>query len=278
MIIILKNITSSPITIPDLAGITIDANGQRDVGIDVGPFMVAHSNDLLSFIASGDIVVNNGSIDMTDRSDAIRYVSLYKHLNPISPDGKEMIRSDSRPINTESYFSMCGDSTSMIGGGTCLEWDFSNDDNLVIGDSTSFPNGHHMHIPDGYKRKRMVLSFVDPIYIKGGSLYYSNAPKWSWADFYVVCPQGYYYYDRDYNIQLATEDTPVVRYVAHKHFFGTCTVGDEVTSEGCQVNALPVGWVLWGDITVPITDTTSFGTCELEMYRQRSYLYPGEAI
>jgi hypothetical protein len=274
MIILAVNQTTSDIMISDLAGTIIPVNGSLDLALNFTLDVIANSNDLLTLIADNSLVINNGLSDF-DKATALRYVCLFKHVNPVSPDGKEIIRAESRPEGTESYFTTTGDDGS-IGGGKSFFWEFDNNDDIILSDSTSI--GHHNYIPEGFKRKRMILTFQDGVYIKGGKLYFSSALKGSYADFYIVVPAGYYYYARNGDIAYAFMDAPIIRYVNRKYFFGTTSSGDKVSAEGCQVKALPVGWELWGDITVPIEDTSSFGHCELEMYRIRSYLYPDEKL
>lgn len=273
MITIAKNVTSNDITLHDLSGIVISGNSELNLGDYFQQYDLAISDDLLVNIATGNITINNGEVDLI-QGEAIRFISFYKHVNPISNDGKEMIRADSRPPNTETYFTCRGDSDTTIGAGKIISWDFSNDDDIIT--STDEREGHHNNIPTGYKRKRVRFKFIDPIYLKDGTLYFSNAKKWSWVDMYIVVPPNNYYYNRDGSIAYATDYIPLVKYINHKIFVGTCLIGDEVHAEGCQANALPPGWEIWGDFTVPTSDVDSYGYSELQMYRVRSYLYPTE--
>src|SRR3990172_13263739 len=47
---------------------------------------------------------------------------------PRMPDGRPIVRADTRPLDTSTYFTTCGDDSTSIGGGTEIRWDFSNDD------------------------------------------------------------------------------------------------------------------------------------------------------
>jgi len=186
-------------------------------------------------------------------------------------DGKSLIRADSRPKQATTNFTMRGDSDTNIGDGKILTWDFSNSDDIVT-DSVSTP------IPEGYKRKRLVIKFVDEIWIKEGTLYWENAPFGCYIDFFIVCPAGQYYYDRNGNPQLATIDTPIIHYVNQHRIFGNCYIGDELNTEGAQEDPLPNTYELWIEITTLDSDTTSRGNAELEIYRARTRLLPNESI
>lgn len=198
------------------------------------------------------------------------------HACPTDLDGKPIVRADSRPLNTETYFTTAGDDQD-IGDGGDSYFDFSNDDNLV--DSTSVDGTTVIQVvPVGYKLKRMRLSFADPIYLKEGTVYFFNAPKKSYAQLLIVCPQGHYYYDRNLTPQQSSEDTPLMRYVNKHYFAGDCPMGDELNTEGCAINALPPNYELWCDIFVPDDNSTCYGWVSLEVYRYRSVLLPGESL
>jgi len=184
-------------------------------------------------------------------------------------DGRLIIRAESRPKDATSYFSMRGDSVDGIGDGTEMHWDFANSSNIVT-DSITTP------IPSGHKRKRLVLTFLDSIWIKEGTLYFYDAPDGCYIDFWVVCPQGYPYYDRDGNLQYATAPTPISHYVNSHRMFGSCPMGDELNTEAANENAIPSIYQLWIEVTTPNADATGKGNSELELYRIRTCLLPGE--
>ena len=186
-------------------------------------------------------------------------------------DGRLIIRAESRPKDATSYFSMRGDSETGIGDGTLMHWDFSNSDNIVTDSITT-------QIPSGHKRKRFILTFVDSIWIKEGTLYFDGAPHGCYLDFWVVCPQGGYYLDGDGVPHQATADTPISHYVNTHMIFGTCQMGDELNTEAANENAIPPGYELWAEVTTPNSDTSSKGNSELEIYRVRTCLLPDEEV
>lgn len=188
-----------------------------------------------------------------------------------SKDGKMLARSDSRPIEETTYFTMRGDSESGIGNGKIMTWDFSNSDDIVTDSLT-------IAIPSGYKRKRIKLQFVDDIHIKEGTMYWENAPYGCHIDFWVVCPSGQYYLDRSGTPQQASVHTPLVHYVNHHRVLGTCYMGDELNTESANEDSIPSNYELWVEITTPNTDEVSKGHSELEIYRERTHLLPGESV
>jgi len=62
-------------------------------------------------------------------------------------EGKQILRAESRPINSTTVFTCIGDDTD-IGNGKEIFWDFSNDDDLI-----SVPSG------SDYKRKHIEFRF-----------------------------------------------------------------------------------------------------------------------
>lgn len=184
--------------------------------------------------------------------------------NPIEPrnsEGKVLTIAVSRPQRWQTSFSTCGDDlvTPEIGGGTPMFWDFSNTDNDVAA-------------PTGYKRKRIELMYLDPIYIKEGTIYFHNAKKGSYFDMYIVAKAGSYYLDNNKVPQYAATDTPFAKYIC-KHFFaGDCAMGDELNTESATEDAFPTFYAIWVEVTVPDTDTDSYGYGELELYRERTMI------
>ena len=178
-------------------------------------------------------------------------------------DGKPYVRAESRPLNCTTYFTTCGDegkgeSGTIIGGGNRIEWDFSNDDDEI-------------DAPSGFKRKRIELGFCDTVYIKEGTVYYMNAVKGSYMDFYVVCPTGGYYYTNDGTPTQATEDTVIAHYMIAHPIQGDVPMGDELNTESCS-SGLPNYFKFWCEITVPNSDETSNGSMEMEIYRERTVI------
>jgi len=191
-----------------------------------------------------------------------------ENTTPVDHQGKPLVVAVSRPVGYTTNFTMVGDDTE-IGNGKEIYWDFSNDDDIV--DSTS-------EVEIGYKMKRMKVGFADPIYVKEGAIYFHNALKKSYIEFYIVCPAGNYYVKRDKTYGYAYTDTKVVGY-ARRHFFaGSCPMGDELNTEACTESPIPSNYKLWIEVSVPEEDNESFGYGSLEIYRERSILLPGEEL
>jgi len=200
-------------------------------------------------------------------ANSITIVEYHVDKGPTMGDGRPIVRSDSRPIGYSTMFTMTGDTASGIGDGKDILWDFSNDDDLTASGTW----------PEGYKSKCIYLNFLDPVYVKEGCLYFHNAKKGSYVNFSIICPSGQYYLDRDgYPVQ-AVEDTVIVRYVNNHHFYGDCPMGDELNTESATENAIPVNYRLCVEVFVPENDNDSYGYGELEVYRARTYLLPGES-
>lgn len=175
------------------------------------------------------------------------------------PDRKAFVVSVSRPLNTYTYFTTAGDTVSDIGGGTRLTWDFSNSDDEITA-------------PTNYKKKRVEISFIDPVWIKEGTVYFHNCVKDSHIDFFIVCPNGEYYTDNDGDPVLATADTSVVKYVNKHPIQGSVPMGDELNTEATMESPVPTNYKMWLEVTVPDTDSTSNGCVEFEMYRTRTII------
>jgi len=199
---------------------------------------------------------------------------------PRTPDGVPIVRSDSRPLNTETYFTMCGDSTG-IGDGQILMWDFSNDDDLYDGPE----------VPNGFKAKHISIKFNCPAYLKDGTMYFYDVPWGCYISMFVGIPAGNYYPNPAGSIpgsalglttggmySYADVDTPYQSYVMKHHMFGSCPMGDELNAEGAALYPVPVGWKVCGLIVTPDSDNVSKGFGSLEMYRCHTMLLPGQTI
>jgi hypothetical protein len=202
----------------------------------------------------------------------------FKHR---AKDGRLLVRADSRPKEATTNFTMRGDSLTGIGDGKVMKWDFSNSDDDVTA-------------PENFKRKRIEVGFSDEVWVKEGTLYFKDAPKGSYLDMYVVCKTGGYYVDPNGTIPAsalgkdgdemytqATEDTIVTHYVNHHLMVDTVLIGDELNTEGAMEDALPKqqqGYMIWIEITTPDSDSTSYGHADLELYRKRTVLLPGEDL
>lgn len=227
-----------------------------------------------------------------DNSETQEFESTYKpngnkQLELIAADGRPIVRSDSRPRDYYTTFICRGDSMESLGDGKLFQWDFSTEEDIVT-DALSCP------IPDGYKRKRIEVGFSEKIYIKEGTMYFFGAPKGQHIDFYCVCKTGSVYEDPNGQIpgsylglradKLYTQaqcDTPVIHYVNHHFMCGDCPMGDELNTEGASESGLPTmaqGYVIWVEVTTPNSDNTSHGFVDLEVYRRRTLLLPGETL
>jgi len=207
---------------------------------------------------------NNTSHTVTSGSVVITDTILGK--GPTMSDGRPIVMANSRPIGYQTMFTMVGDTASGIGDGKEILWDFSNDYDLMASGVA----------PAGYKGKSICIEFLDGVYVKEGTLYFHSAKKGSYVNFDIVCPDGQYYYDRDLNPVQADGDVVVVRYVNRHYFYGDCPMGDELNTESATDNAIPANYHLCVSIFVPESDTDSYGYGELELYRERTILLPGE--
>lgn len=200
---------------------------------------------------------------------------------PKTPDGVPIIRADSRPLSTETYFTAVGDSTA-IGDGEVLMWDFSNDDNEYI--NSDF-------IPSGFKAKKITLTFCCPVYLKDGSIYFFDAPWGSYISMFIGIPGGSYYPNPAGSIPAAAlglsdgkmyaytgVDIPYQSYVMKHHMYGDCPMGDELNAEGAAIYPVPVGWNVCGLVVTPDSDNISKGFGSLEMYRCHTLLLPGQTV
>jgi len=200
---------------------------------------------------------------------------------PKTPDGVPIVRSDSRPLNTETYFTMAGDSTA-IGDGKVLLWDFSNDDDLY--EDSNF-------VPAGFKAKKITITFNCPVYLKDGTLYFFDVPWGSYISMFVGIPAGNYYPNPAGSIPASSlglttggmyaytdVDIPYQSYVMRHHMFGSCSMGDELNAEGAALYPVPVGWNVCGIVVTPESDNVSKGFGSLEMYRCHTMLLPGQTI
>jgi hypothetical protein len=201
--------------------------------------------------------------------------------NPRMDDGRMIVRADTRPLNTETYFTSCGDSTA-IGDGTALIWDFSDStSDIYVGPE----------VPTGYKCKRVDLTFICPLYPKDGAVYFFDAPWGCYISLDIVVPPGNYYpnpagsipasslgLSGDLMYAYASSDVIIQRYVNRHYIYGDCPMGDELNAEGAAVNAIPVGWILRGYVFVPEEDNLCKGFASFETYRCHTTILPGQTV
>ena len=276
-VINITNNTSQTIELEDLKGFTLLVSGTANLLEYFYPTEIANSSSVILNIASQTITVNDGSNDLSP-ANAIKYVSLHKHVNPVTSDGKEVIRADTRPIGTQTYFTMAGDdiTNEKLGDGKAMVWDFSNDDDLY--DSNDFENP--VVLASGLKAKAINMVFMEPTYLKDGTLYFFDAPWGAYASMYIVIPAGGYYPSKSGTIPAsalgltgstmyayATKKVFYACYVNRQHMYGSCPMGDELNAEGAQTEATPAGWYMTGLIVCPENDTAMKGYGSFEMYR-----------
>jgi hypothetical protein len=207
-------------------------------------------------------------------------------VGPKMDDGRPLVRSDTRPIGTQTVFTMRADGDK-IGDGESLRWDFSNSDGMY----TPVSGSNGPTLISGTKAKQLDLVFNDPIYLKDGTIYFFDAPWGSHCSMYIVVPAGNYY-PNDYGsipasalglsgsqmYAYANIDVYYTNYVYMHYMYGSCPMGDELNSEGCQVDAIPVGWILRGIVTTLESDDTSKGFASFELYRERTIVLPGDPL
>ena len=198
---------------------------------------------------------NTDQIDFEDNHKSTANAS----TEPKDKFGRKFVRAEAKPLGNTACFVTQGDSATNIGDGKVLAWDFSD-----TNDDVASP-------PAGYKRKRIEFNFVDPIYVKEGTVYYHSKLKGSYLDFYVVCPDGEIYLDNNGAPQTAVGDTIISHYLMHQMMQGSVPMGDEVNTETIS-DQIPSSYKFWLDITVPDTDVTSNGWITIELYRTRTII------
>jgi hypothetical protein len=166
-----------------------------------------------------------------------------KNLVPIDEYGKLHTRAESRPPDRTTQFTTRGDSTTLgRNKGKRLDFDFENMTDDV-------------EAPQGFKRKRMDISFIEVIRIKEGTFYFHNAPKGSYFDVYIYHP----------NSAVGQLEHYVVEHPAQ----GSVPMGDEINTEAAS-GEIPAGLILRLEVTTPSAVNEPFfnGCVEIEVYRQ----------
>lgn len=201
---------------------------------------------------------------------------------PTMPDGRPIMRSDSRPLYTSTVFTMQGDDSTSIGNGVELIWDFSNDDDLYDGPE----------VPSGFKCKQMLISFATEVHLKDGMLFFFDAPWGSYVTMDVAVPPNNFYPNPtgpytsamlglSGTLNYAHSGNEIItfqRFVNKYRITGTCNIGTALDAEGCTTKPMPIGWYLCGRVYTPISDNVSKGYASMEMYRSFSILRPGMKI
>ena len=199
---------------------------------------------------------------------------------PTMDDGRPIVRADTRPLTTETYFTMAGDTVSGVGDGSAMRWSMDDD-------------GDWEDMGDGYMRKTFEVDFNNEVFLKDGTIYFFNAPWGSFADFYITVPAGNYYPNPygaipasalglpgDDMYAYAYSDVFYQCYVNRHYMYGSCPMGDELNAEGAAVNGLPTDWKITGHIHAPATASgTGFkGFASIECYRERTVVLPGDPL
>jgi hypothetical protein len=203
--------------------------------------------------------------------------------SPRMPDGRPIVRADTRPLNTMTVFTSSGDDSTSIGGGVMLKWDFSNTDDEYTGPE----------VPAGFKCKQILISFHCPVYMKDGTMYFFKAPWGASVQMSIAVPPGQYYPNPKGSIPAAalglqnddrmfsnsgSDIVPIQVYVDNHPMYGDCPMGDEFNAEGCAIDALPVGWYVRALIFCPEANTEFKGYGDIELYRCHTCLLPGQTI
>lgn len=224
---------------------------------------------------------NNGH---TVTSGSVSVIDMKLDVGPTMADGRPIVRADTRPIGTQTYFTCTGDTVSGIGDGQHLCWNFADEENIYDPNVLENPQT----IASGFKAKKLDVWFNENVYLKDGVLYYQNATYGTNVSAYLTVPSGNYYPNNVGDIPAsalglpgtqmyayATKDVLFACYIRNHHMLGDCTVGDELDAEGSQIEPLPSGWYITGIIVVPEDNNTFVGHASLEMYREHSIILPG---
>jgi hypothetical protein len=286
---IFKNKTGAAVTIGDLGGVTIPAGGQKDLVNEAGIPMakLAMSNSLVGLLGQGTdkYQINDGDQDYDMASGITLILGLAQRFPTVGDIPK--FRADSRPEGTSNYFTMRGDDASTspkIGNGKSLKWDFAGTEDDVDNTAMDAMAGAYggvwpYQIPVGMKAKLIQFKFSEATYLKEGTLYFYGADFGSYCDMLIVCPQGQYYYNREGQPVQATSGPVILsRYCNGLLFHGDCPMGDEFNAEGCTERAIPPNYEWWLMVVAPSADDDNRGYVEMEVYRPRTCLLPGEGL
>jgi hypothetical protein len=274
---IIKNYTNQDLTLDDLGSIVVPANGAADIGGDQQRLVqLAGSVDLLTALGQGinKYQMNDGNMDLAFE----RGINLILNLMQptlLDPQGRWAVRVDSLPPNYDIVFHGAGDDivNNVIGGGPGFDWDFSTEIN-------SCPDA-----PEGCSCKKVQWQFIDGVYVKEGTLYFTNAPKGAFVDLYLICPPGYYYdmkwLDDNGNISWtyaqATVPTKFAHWVSHFFIEGSTPTGIRLATETSS-DMLAPPYLIWDlEITAPsnATNLAAFhGFFMLQSYRGRTIAWP----
>ena len=207
---------------------------------------------------------------------------------PRMDDGRPIVRADTRPLGTQTYFTTTADdSATSIGNGKPYMWDFANDDDEY--DTNTVENGPTL--ASGFKGKLMHGSYNDPVHMKDGAMYFLDATYGSYMSMYITVPSGNFYpnisgtypasalgLSGDVMYAYATNDVFYICYVNRHFMLGDCPMGDELNAEGTTITPVPVGWYISGLVVTEEDNNTFKGHGSLEMYRRNTVVLPGDGF
>jgi hypothetical protein len=197
---------------------------------------------------------------------------------PRMADGRPIVRADTRPLGTQTYFTTAGDdiANQILGAGNEMVWDFTNDDDLY--DPNEFENPRP--VVSGMKAKFIDLYFIHNVYMKDGAVYFFDAPWGAYCEMYIMVPSGTYYPHPDGPIPAAalglsgegkyaysTKRVFYATYVQKHHMYGDCPMGDEFNAEGAATDPIPPGWSISALVACPENSLTLKGYGSFEVYR-----------
>jgi hypothetical protein len=190
--------------------------------------------------------------------------------------GKWIVRTDSRRQDWDTVFQGAGDvqGNKFFGTGTAFSFDFGAPSEDIRWVSNP---------PEGFVQQKIQWEFSTPVYVKEGTLYFSNMPRGSYCDFFVVAKPGVPYVikrmDQDFNITreqvVAQEETIFHNWVVHYLLEGNCTMGDELNTESAAEYPTYPFHTYETVITIPSDGdySTAHGHWSLEIYRPGTLLY-----
>lgn len=276
----IKNYTDEDLILKDLGDVIIPANGALDIGGNENQLLsLASSEDLLEALSQGidKYQVNDGLKDLSF-SQGIELIRKIQRPTEIDELGRWVVRADSRKAAWDTVFQGVGDdlATGKIGGGQEFRFDFD----APLEDERWLTAETDPTIPEGYLRQRIDWTFCDWVYIKEGTIYFFNAPKGSYLDFWIIAPPGGVFERKRLNsklgivktkYQVPSDGDPVkaMHFVIKYPIEGNAPMGDELNTESAaEVPAYP-GMIWRFEVTVPNVENIELihGHWSLELYR-----------
>jgi len=225
------------------------------------------------------VALSSGEVAILDGIVAAHTGAITSEVDaPRMADGRPIIRADTRPLGTQTYFTMAGDDTvnEVLGNGNQMVWDFTNDDDLY--DPNEFENP--ITVASGMKAKFIDLFFFHNVYMKDGAIYFFDAPWGAYCEMYIVVPAGTYYPHPDGPIPASalglhgdgkyahsTKRVLYATYVQKHHMYRDCPMGDELNAEGAATDPIPPTWSISALIVCPEATPTLKGYGSFEVYR-----------